>query len=414
MAKFKKAILHANETYHSPDGEVPVTTARLKNWEANFQRVTKAGYAVPVAWDHAADIAGASPVKLSSKGKLPSAKNTVGKLAGFKVAADGSHAEILLDITDPTAKGRCERNEVCVSPIIFDKWADGAKSEYSDLLTHVDLVTWPVDHSQKPFVKVEPGTIACGIRMGLSGKGISRMAFPGEEDEDEKDTDLDGTPDAVDPAPEVPETPEKPENPDMPTDDSGDAIAEAIVAHLDQLGISLPAAWNFKTDAAAEILLTGLKTALKAKQNAEPKEEAEEEEPNNGDDVMQVQDPGYAAMSLQANAAFSFAEKQYRSGIATRMSALLESGRCTPAEAKFHEPTIKAVKLSLGSDGEPAKSQLEMWIESREAVPQGTFWSPEVRTQKLSLNVEQPPSADGSSPEEDAKIVNWALGRKTK
>lgn len=403
MAKFKKAILHANETYHSPDGEVPVTTARLKNWESNFQKVTKAGYAIPVAWDHAADIAGASPVKLSSKGKLPSAKNTVGKLAGFKVAKDGSHAEILLDITDPTAQGRCERNEVCVSPIIFDKWADGAKTEYADVLTHVDLVTWPVDHSQKPFIKTEPGTIACGIRMGLT-----RMAFPEDADEDDTEEAEESPAEA---AAEVPETPAGPaKNPDAPPAATDKSKAEAVLAGLKRKNIVLPSDFDFTAEGAIDIFLAAINSALAAEVSAEPKEEPEDEEE---DDVMQVQDPAFAAMSLQAKSAFQFAEKQYRGSIAQRMSLLLSSGRCTPAEAKAKEEEVKVVKLSLGDNGEPAKSDLEKWIESREAVPQGTFWSAEVRTQKLSLEVHEPP-VEGNDAEADKKIVDWALGRKAK
>jgi len=395
MAKFKKAILHANETYHSPDGAVPVTTDRLKNWETNFQKVTAAGYAVPVAWDHASDIAGASPVKLSSKGKLPSAKNTVGKLAGFKVAQDGSHAEILLDITDPTAKGRCERNEVCVSPIIFDKWLDGAKTEYSDVLTHVDLVTWPVDHSQKPFIKAEPGVIACGIRMGLT-----RMALPEDDDADEVE---DGKPGDTDTAPEKP-----PENPDLPKDDSGDQIAEAIVAHLQQLGVALPAAWTLSGDNAGEILLTGLKTAVLAKQTAEPKKD---DEPEEEEETMTVQDPGIATMSLQVKSQLAFAERQHRETIKTRLSALADSGRCTPAEATAKESELPGVRLSLTEAGEPVPSDLEKWIASREAVPVGTFWSPEVKTQKLSLVAHQPQINTGEDPAGDQKVVDWALGR---
>lgn len=409
MAKFKKAILKAGRTYHSPDGEVKVTTERLKHWQGEFKKLSANGYIVPIDWDHGTDAATMSPVKMS-KGKARSSKNTVGKLAEFNIAADGNSAEILLDITDPTAKGRAERNEVYVSPVIFDRWQDGAKNQYSDLITHVDIVNHPVDNSQGPFVPAEVGTIACGIRMGLSGKGISRMAFPGddEEDEDEKDTDLDGTPDAVDPAPE---TPEKPENPDMPADDSGDAIAEAIVAHLDQLGISLPAAWNFKTDAAAEILLTGLKTALKAKQNAEPEKEEEEEEPNNGDDVMQVQDPGYAAMSLEHQAIKAAYEDQNRDALKKRLSLVLSSGRCTPADVAEREPELKAVRLSLGADKKPIKSDLEKWLDDREKLPEGACWTGDART-RMSLpgQVQQPPEGT----EQGAETVAWALGRGPK
>ena len=409
---YKKAILHANRDYHSPDGVVRATPARLKQWEANHKRLTAANYAAPTAWDHAADLAGASPVKLSRKGELPSAEKTVGRLHEFKVAADGNSAEITLAITDPKAKGRVKRNEVYVSPIIMDKWQDGAKNIYEDVITHVDLVTWPVDNSQTPFVPVEPGTIACGIRMGLS-----RMAFP--DPDDEKDDDLGD--DDTDPIEEGEEAPEsKPlgnKNPDAPPAATDNSKTEAVLTGLKQKNIVLPSDFDFTADGAIDIFLAAINSALAAELAAGPKEEPEEEEDSSqGDDVMQVQDPGYAAMSLQAKSAFSYAEKQYRGGIATRMSTLLASGRCTPAEATAKDTEVKAVKLSLdATSGEPAKSNLELWIESREAVPAGTFWSPEVRTQKLGLQVEElPANAGGSSAEEDQRIVDWALGRKKK
>lgn len=402
MAKFKKAILQAGRTYHSPDGEVKVTPERLKHWQGQFAKLSAAGYIVPIDWDHAADVKGASPVKLN-KGKQRSSKNTVGKLAAFNVAADGNSAEVLLDITDPQAKGRAERNEVYVSPVIFDRWQDGAKNQYADLITHVDIVNHPVDNSQGPFVPVEPGTIACGIRMGLT-----RMAFPDDLEEDTQlDTDGDGTPDATDPEPASPD-----KNPDAPPKATDKSKTEAVLAGLKQKNIVLPSDFDFTADGAIDIFLAAINSALAAEVNSDPKPDDKEDDPEEEDDIMQVQDPGYAAMSLQAKAAHSYAEKQYRGSVQTRLSALLNSGRCTPAESKARETEVTAIKLSLGSDGEPTKSDLEKWIESREGVPAGTFWTDEVRTQKLSLEVQQPPGPDGSNPEEDAKTVRWALTGK--
>lgn len=413
MAKFKKAILQAGRKYHSPDGVVDVTPERLKHWQGEFAKLTANGYIVPIDWDHASDLKGAAPRKLSTA-KTRSAKNTVGKLAAFNVAPDGNSAEVLLDITDPQAKGRAERNEVYVSPVIFDRWADGAKNQYTDLITHVDIVNHPVDNSQGPFVPVEPGTIACGLRMSLSGKGISRMAFPDDEEDTDSDPDADTDPIEEGEENAAPEAqPMGDKNPDAPPAATDNSKTEAVLAGLKQKNIVLPSDFDFTADGAIDIFLAAINSALAAELTAKPAE-PEEDEPEEEDDIMQVQDPGYAAMSLQAKAAHSYAEKQYRGGIQTRLSALLNSGRCEPAEFKARETEVTAVKLSLGSDGEPAKSDLEKWIESREAVPAGTFWSDQVKTQRMSLEVQQPPSGSVADPQEDERIVNWALGRKTK
>lgn len=408
---FKKATLHAGRTYHSPDGDVPVTTDRLKHWEKEHAKLTKNKYIAPIDWDHAADIAGASPVKLS-KGKTRSAKNTVGKLAGFKVAPDGSHAELLLEITDPQAKGRAERNEVYVSPVIFDNWKDGEGNQYKDVITHVDIVNHPVDNSQGPFVPVEPGTIACGLRMSLAGKGISRMAFPDDEEEGDEDTDTDPIEEGEESA--APESAEK--NPDSPPKKANDETkTAAFIEGMARKNVVLPSDFSFDGDGFLDILVGCINSSIAAEQAAEADKgsDDEEDDPSDGDDVMQVQDPGYAAMSLQAKSAFSFAEKQYRGGIAQRMSSLLASGRCTPAEATAKEAEVRVVKLSLGADGEPAKSDLEKWIESREAVPEGTFWDSKVKTQKLSLQVHEPPTgAEGASSEEVDSLLDRAFGKR--
>lgn len=413
MAKFlKKAMLYAGRDYQSPDGKVSVTAERLKHWRDGFQKLSENNYAVPADWDHVADLSKAAPIK----SKARSAKNTVGKLHSFDVAADGSHAELTVEITDPTAQGRAERNEVYISPVIFDKWKDGAGNEYSDLITHVDIVNHPVDNSQGPFVPVEPGTLALGIRMGLSP--VYRMAADDDEarkpfgDPDEGDGDElpDGNNDPTD---------VEDENPDMPESESNDKIAEAIRAHLDQLGAALPADWTFKSDAAAEILLTALKTLVKANQKAEAENKPDEEEDDSpgGDDMGKLADPGFAAMSLASRNALAYAEREHRKGIQSRLDSLRDSGRCTVDEHSKRRDGVAAVRLSLSEAGEPELSDLEKWIESREAVPQGTFYTPEQRTaatKRMALaepGEHQQLEADEAAAE---KLIDAAFGKRTK
>lgn len=388
MAKFKKAILRAGQTYHSPDGKVTVTPERLSHWASEFSKLTGNGYVVPIDWDHAADLAGASPVKLSDHKKRRSAKNTVGKLAEFNVAADGQSADVLLDITDPTAQGRAERNEVYVSPVIFDKWADGAKNQYSDVITHVDIVNHPVDHSQTPFVPAEPGTVALGIRMGLSG--VYRMGDNPFGDDDDDDTEGDDEPTDV-----LPDGDEgkSDKNPDMPKVEGDDKIAEAIRAHLDQLGAALPSDWSFSSDAADQILLTALKTLVKANQKAEAESsKGDDDDDSNGDDDMgKLADPGFAAMSLASRNALAYSEREHRKGIQSRLDTLRDQGRCTVDEHSKRMEGVAAIRLSLDDDGNPNLSDLEKWLDSREAVPAGTFWTPEMRTANATrLSIAEP------------------------
>lgn len=389
MATFKKAILKAGTTYHSPDGQVPVTSARLKHWQKEFTKLSNNGYVVPIDWDHADNLAGASPIKLSEHKKRRSAKNTVGKLAAFNVATDGQSAEVLLDITDPQAKGRAERNEVYVSPVIFEQWQDGAKNKYSDVITHVDIVNHPVDHSQGPFVAAEPGTLAMGIRMGLSNVyrlGDNPFEKDDEEDKDEDNADGNDEPTDVIPAdeatPEIPEASED-KNDDMPKVVGDDKTAVAIVAHLDQLGVSLPADWTFSSDAAEEILLTGLKTALKSKLDAEADQENEDNNDPYGGEMGKVSDPGYAAMSLQARTAYKFAEGQHRDTLKARLEKAFLAGKCSPAQRDALLRELPAIRLSLDSEGKHRPSVVEERLSLLEQNPDGTFWDDKTRTAKM-------------------------------
>ena len=64
--------------------------------------------------------------------------------------------------------------------------------------------------------------------------------------------------------------------------------------------------------------------------------------------------------------------------------ALIHALECLLHE-RHHREILDA---TLNSSGQPIKSAVELWIESREVVPKGTFWTDEQRTQatqKLSI-----------------------------
>jgi hypothetical protein len=415
MAKFIKSVLHAGQTYHSPDGKVTPTPQRLKHWADGFSKLTQAKYVVPADWDHGDTIDKLSPVKLSEQKKRRSAKNTVGHLSEFRLAPDGQSAEIVVEVTDPVAEGRADRNEVYISPVILDRWKDGHGTEYSDVITHVDFVNHPVDHSQGPFRRlpeVEPGSVALALRMGLS-KPFVRMA---EDDNPFAKKDGDGDGEAGEgegegndqPTSQSQADPTNPaDNPDMPPAKATDkSKLAAVMEGLSQMGLVLPSDFDLSAEGAIDLLLTSINTHLAAKREAEAQEaesQAEEE-----DEDMTVADPGYMAMSL-------YAENQHRDSLRRQLNELLADGRCTPEEVAAHEATISAIKLSLGADGKQlAKSDLEKFIEHRQAVPKGTFWTDEVRTKRMSAAVVEPPAnmRGDMTRDEIENTANWALGRK--
>lgn len=368
MSRFTKTVLKTG-TYHSPDGVVEVTPERLEHWRKQFVAMRKARQVVPVGWDHATEEDSLKPVSLSSYKKSRSARDTIGRLVDFAVREDGS-AEITLDIRDPKAQQQARLNNVYVSPVIFDSWRDGHGNEYRDVITHVDFVNHPVDHSQGPFRQAGEGRIACALRMGLSKP--YRMS---------EDTMAD-------------------DNKTTPGDDSGSASETKLKDVLDALAkMDIVLSDDTNEDNFLEHLHQALLTAA-----------AHRGEDGDDEPATVAPDDGYAAMSLEAKKALAFAERTHRDALKSRLAKLLESGRCTPQEHKAQVGCVASVRLSLSSDGTPEPSRLEDWIASREALPEGACWDPDKRT-KMSQVVNLPASFSGAdmSDEEASEIAKQVL-----
>ena len=105
------------------------------------------------------------------------------------------------------------------------------------------------------------------------------------------------------------------------------------------------------------------------------------------------QQPVIATMGLKAEKALAYAEQSHRERIGERLKALLESGRCTPAEHDAYSRELPAIRLSLNDSGQPIPSALETFIASREPVPKGAFWSGEDRAQRMGLDEADAPES---------------------
>jgi hypothetical protein len=384
--RFRKSILKVGRKV-SPDGVVDVTPERLKHWATQFARLTKESDVpmVPIDWDHASTIEGLKPLSVDEYKKRRSAKNTVGHLAEFRLAPDEQSAELVFDVGDDTAIDKAKKNMVAVSPVIVESFKDGKGNEYQDLITHCDFVNHAVDGDQGPFIPEEQGTLACALRMGLS-PALYRMA---DDKKDDDDSDDDGKDDD-----------------DELEDDAG--RLKSVIEALGKMSIVL------SDDTNTSNLLAHLHQALLTAA-AHRGEDANDNSPN-GDKTM-VADPGAAgatALSLEARGAIAWAEKTHREQVTGRLQKVLDQGQCTPAEFKTRQEQTPAIKLSLDSEGKPAQSDLEKWLDSRESVPKGTFWDSEQRT-RMSTTVEEPPAnmRGELTAEETRAAADWALGRKT-
>lgn len=158
-------------------------------------------------------------------------------------------------------------------------------------------------------------------------------------------------------------------------------------------------------------LLVGLKTAaahqgLDDERNGSPLDT----------DTTVADAGGVAMLSLQAQTALNYAERQHRSAVEATLQSLLNSGRCTPAEFHERKSQVPTLRLSLDDSGEPQPSDLEKWLASRQPLPRGTFWDAEQRSTRLSatVEVEEPPTSAGAgeSPEKVNAVLAAVFGQR--
>lgn len=406
MPLYKKTILRVG-TYHSPDGTVEVTPARLRHWADMHARLKRNKQVVPIDWDHADDVQKAVPMSASSfLKKHRSAKNTVGHLRDLKVAKDGKSAEIVLNIHRKSAAKAADDNSVFVSPVIFERWKDGDGNEYSDVITHVDFVNHPVDAHQSAFQ-------ACALRFGLDSGKPKVYRFEVDEAVGDDADDDDASKDAEDDEDVIAMSEEDLVGEDAESED--DKLAKQIKEDLEAAGIAAPA--DVDPIKQPKEFLGQLCAALRQKamdngdqvQDDEIVADATDDVTSTANgDLIETQ-PEFAAMSLrlkQAEQRSSAAEAKLlsmaRQSKLDDLSGLLKSGRITADEFNQRSADLKAVKLSLGEDGEPKRIDLDAFIEARKAIPQGTMW-PADSELRMGLVVEEPKDDGAPVSREQAK-----------
>ena len=396
--RFTKSILGVGK-HHSPDGVLDVTPARLKHWAKQHARLTAANQIIPIDWDHPASEADMKPLSLAEYKKKRSAKTTVGKLAKFDLAADGQSATLTFDVPDKLAQQKAADNIIFASPIIAPHWQDGDGNRYEDCIVHADFVNHPVDAHQGPFVPEAVGTIACAIRLGLSKPYRMSEDSPVDDDKDDDDSQVADDDAAADADDEPKDEPVADEN-----------RIKAVIEQLAGMNIVL------SPDTTPTNFLTHLHQALltAAAHSGDDDEPAQNGGQSDMTQQTSVADPGPTALSLEQRGAIEWAQQTHRTQVTARLKKVFDDGQCTPAEFKVREAAPASIRLSLDASGKPASSTLEQWLESREAVPKGTFWTDEAKLRMSAASVADPPAnMTGMMSDEEAKrVADWALNKK--
>ena len=277
----------------------------------------------------------------------------------------------MIDIPRDEDASKVENNLVELSPVVFENWTDGDGTVHKDCITDVDLVVHAVDHRQEDF---KPA-LTCSIRMGLDkGKPvIYRLAD--HEDDDDDNTGHD--------------------------DDEGDGSdrVKRVIEGMAALNIIVP------DDTTVENFFERVESALLTAA-------AMGDGVDMATDNLEATSPEFAALSLDSPLA-KFNSRQHQTGVMARLNELLEQGQCTPVEHKDRKPQVGAIRLSLNNSGEHQSTSIESWIESREAVPPGTFWDAAKRTRMSNLEVVEHPeglAGDEVTEERAEEIVDEMFG----
>jgi hypothetical protein len=348
--KFTKELLRP-ASYHIPyfGGKqlVHFDKDRVARIGDTVQRMIESGIQIPVPTRHLDE---AVPVRLAGDADDLDTYNNTGWLTEVKVGGDGSLYGTL-DIKDEQVASKIKSGTIKhVSPVVSRSWLDTETGEsYEDAMTHVALVTHPVQKDQSGFVSDE-----------------NRVAFS-----------------IADIQPDVPfaAPPFSFEHFSVPESERTDSSVQTVIKYLAAKGINLPG----DTDATNFIERLGV-----AVMNWEPNKAETDDNmtnPPEGSSVKQPQDPAIATagvafsqeqqeivtkLAQQKEMLEHFVRQAAEEKYASRIKACIESGRCGQDEANKHLlPHLKSYNLQL-SQGEPQKQTLDFLLEMVEGREVGS------------------------------------------
>lgn len=155
--KFKKQILRPG-VYFVNDGNNGrrleyITAERLKHWADQHKKMVSAGLHVPAPAIHKKE---AEPTN-----SLKTSKDNYGWWE--QIEFTGNALEGVVDIPVKSDQERIGKTVKEVSIYAKPKFIDGLGNEWKDVLTHIAIITNPIEPNQKNFEKVEDGSLSIAM-----------------------------------------------------------------------------------------------------------------------------------------------------------------------------------------------------------------------------------------------------------
>ena len=396
--KFLKQILRPGKfLVNGLDGKRRVETftpERIKGFEKTFSEMIKDQMLIPGPWYHDQS----APEKKDKLQAHPdSSKNNAGYWEKVFVDKDGSLMGIL-DVpvaSDAEKVGQSVRE---VSPTIKPAWTDGDGKVWNDALTHIALVTHPVQKGQTNFKPLDPKSNEYSVAMSLF-LGPESLTLPENVDGEQLAIQLGLSPIQLGPVEKEEEkAPGSFPSDNQSKEDKEGQSAQGVgsAAHLGtttikdalkilrKIGLDLPDDTS-DTNMLERICVAGRAIVAKEKQDAGPGAGTKVvEQPN---PIAMSLTPGVNSsqstngsggsssnsgiqMSASPEAIVKFATDQAKKSLASRIENLVKSGRTTPAYKKKHlDPLLTGFQLSLDDSGQAVPSELDRLLEALEAAP---------------------------------------------
>lgn len=346
MAKFTKRILKPGKYLVStPEGreEVEITSSRLQKWVADFNKLLKNGLRIPAPWKHDKK---AVPIGKDDAG----AKNNAGFWEKLWIDEEGYlSGELDVPLAEDAKKVGTTVREV--SPRVLPGWKDGLGNEYDEPILHIALVTQPIAPGQDNFKPAKKGELAIAMSHLIDlGDDTNDRDSGSDSEKSNKSFDDKGDGEAKS---------------QQTTASASAATVKDVLAVLAKLGLKLP------DDTSAQNLVERIVVAGEA--IAATKEVEEEPDDTTVAEGKGKETPPPIAMSEETMPAnlLSFAANKQKSEYKDRITALVKTGRCTPAyAAKNLTPLAEGFELSaenIDDDGNLIPSTLDIRLEALEA-----------------------------------------------
>lgn len=351
MPIFSKSILKSG-TYNVGGKQVYVSPERVSRFAETFRQMRDNGLKIPAPYHHDPK---AVPVRENAEPSDVDAYRNAGfwtQMIEVK-SDDGKESELIGVIDAPRDEDadRIGKTVTEVSPILADKWVDGKGNEYKDAITHVALVTHPIQPGQENFIAMSHFL----SHRDLTGQ--TKLAH----------TEPDGD--------------ECPQGQNIRA--SNATIAQALPI-LQRIGLSLPADTT-EENFAERVIVAAL--AIEGHQ-AHDDEDANREDDTQNPPPKSKEKPSPIAMANtpkpnetpeapqltpEQNAQLKFANDAILDRYKARIEALVHTGR---AAAKYAQetlvPMLNSHQVEFSAEGKLVPGPLDTVLTALEAIPESS------------------------------------------